>query len=241
MSLDLPPIDRKKAGPHIGGLVILLVAVVPLGLLAAYLLSYDYKVDVPGRTAGAERKTESPAGGITDAGRRPGGELAGLKAEMLFSAEDLSPDGTCWFEIRNEGPRKVRILDCANPGKVLTVEIFQTSAHPDAGTGSGVPGPGVRPVSIRPGMSDAWRGRGGFSEEEDAVVELLPGSCWRKRLDLSRVFDLGRPGIYEAAIAYDPRPLEDSGGADLKKLGVERGFARAAKVRFKIPARKSEP
>ncbi|MCX7805281.1 MAG: hypothetical protein N3A38_08840 [Planctomycetota bacterium] len=245
MSLDLPPVERKKPGARAGGLIIFLVAVLPLGLLVFYLLTYDYKVEIPGgERTGA---TDGIAGIVPPPGsQRPSAEITGLRAEIVFPAEDRSLAGVCWFEIRNEGLRKVRILDCVNPGKVLTVTIFPVpDSHPAPGTGAIAGGGAFAPrdlsVALRQGMADAWRGRGGFSEGDDAIVELLPGSCWRKRLDLPRFFDVGRPGAYEVAIAYDPVSLEDSGGADLKKLGVECGFVRAAPARFEIPGRPKEP
>lgn len=43
-----------------------------------------------------------------------------------------------------------------------------------------------------------------FNSEEDALVELLPGSALTRAINLSSLFDLRRNGRYELSITYQP-------------------------------------
>jgi hypothetical protein len=203
----------KKASQLVRLLVVLIVAVIPLGALTIHLLQYEYKL---------------PPEQTDLSGFPSGSPLAGLKADLIVPDKPPAPPAglTCWFELRNEGTWKVRLLDCVSPGKVLLISVSYLG---ESGKGA------AEKLTVLPGMESTLYGEGGFSESTDAMVDLLHGSSWRKRLDLSRFFDLSRPGVYEAAVSYQSQRFAAARQVDLKQLGADPGFVSSQPVRFTIP------
>jgi hypothetical protein len=201
--------NGRKKYQLAGVLIFFFVAVVPLSALFIYLLTYDYRV--------------VPESGGAEEGYRPRREISGLKSEVFARPASLHGRMLCEVEIRNEGPWKVRLLDCVNPGKILNFSLVYLGESGESP---------AEKLNLRPGMEDAFWGRGGFSEMEDAVVDLLPGSSWRKRIELDRFFDIGRRGVYELTVSYDPHRAVGGGAA--VPAGAEQGTVSARPVRFEI-------
>lgn len=233
--LDARLMVSRSRPPRIGKdrLMVLLLAfvVAVLTWLGMSLYTHDYNLkrrggrtflarqDTPraGTPAPSASAPSMPAGADASATYR-----TGLTLDLaLVGASTILPHGrNVRFDVTftNTGREKIRIID-------VRLELAPDLLH-FAVTRDGDP----VPLRKRPDPQTDFDG------ERDAVIDLLPGVQYVRRYNLSSLFDLNRPGVYEVEAEYDPAAFRARRGAARHVPGLHVLSTRSRAVKFRVSA-----
>jgi hypothetical protein len=79
-----------------------------------------------------------------------------------------------------------------------------------------------------------------FSDDNDAVVHLVPGAGLTRNIELTEIFEPLKPGKYKVIVTYRPEVFKESMGSAFEALGAYAQRVDCASE-FELPMPKAQP
>ncbi len=107
---------------------------------------------------------------------------------------------TAYLSLQNSSPDRLRLVDTRALSPLYEIQMRVKAENSEA----------VEMVPMTADQMAARRSAAGnpvFNSDDDALLELIPGSALTRAINLSSLFDLRRNGKYELSITYQPESV----------------------------------